>query len=238
MTASVIREVSDDALSASLLGRKLQLVDAVRMLERAEIIDHNGHCSVRRDATSFYINTGASVRGKLTLDDILAVDLDGMLVEGTAAPPLEFRIHAEIYRRRSDVQAIAHTHPKWSTFLTMVEEPFRPVYAQGVLLYPMPVLDTPLSVNTKAAGERLADALGDRPGVLLKAHGAVVVGSDMIECFALAAYIEENAYRQYMALQVGKPYEFSLEEQAACREKLWSPKLFRKTWDHYRSKLA
>ena len=68
MTASVIREVSDDALSASLLGRKLQLVDAVRMLERAEIIDHNGHCSVRRDATSFYINTGASVRGKLTLD--------------------------------------------------------------------------------------------------------------------------------------------------------------------------
>ncbi len=238
MTVSTIEGISGDALAASLLDRKLQLVDAVRMLERAEIIDHNGHCSVRRDATSFYINTGASVRGTLTLDDIVAVDLDGMLVEGAAAPPLEFRIHAEIYRRRGDVQAIAHTHPRWSTYLTMVGEPFRPVYAQGVLLCPMPVLDTPLSVNTRAAGERLADALGARPGVLLKAHGAVVVGADMIECFALAAYVEENAHRQYMALQVGKPYEFSPEEQAACREKLWAPKLFRKTWDHYRSKLA
>ena len=42
---------------------KQNLVDAIRMLERAEYIDHNGHCSARRDATSFYINSGASVRG-------------------------------------------------------------------------------------------------------------------------------------------------------------------------------
>jgi ribulose-5-phosphate 4-epimerase/fuculose-1-phosphate aldolase len=80
--------------------------------------------------------------------------------------------------------------------------------------------------------------LADRPGVLLKAHGALVVGADMVECFALAAYVEENAYRQYMALQIGRPYEFSREEQEACRAKLGSPKLFRKTWDHYYSKLG
>ena len=42
---------------------KQQLVDAIRMLERAGYIDHNGHCSARRDENSFYINTGASVRG-------------------------------------------------------------------------------------------------------------------------------------------------------------------------------
>ena len=42
---------------------KQELVDAIRMLERAEYIDHNGHCSVRRDASSFYINSGASMRG-------------------------------------------------------------------------------------------------------------------------------------------------------------------------------
>jgi len=65
----------------------------------------------------------------------------------------------------------------------------------------------------------------------------VVVGADIIECFALAAYVEENAYRQYMAMQIGTPYVFSESEQNASREKLWTPSLFKKTWDHYRSKL-
>ena len=30
----------------------------------------------------------------------------------------------------------------------------------------------------------------------------------------------------------------SQEEQAACREKLWKPNLFQKTWDYYRAKLG
>jgi L-fuculose-phosphate aldolase len=60
----------------------------------------------------------------------------------------------------------------------------------------------------------------------------------MIECFALAAYVEENAYRQYMAMQIGEPYVFSAEEQAVSREKLRAPNLLKKTWDHYRSKLG
>ena len=214
-----------------------QLADAIRMLERAGIIDHHGHCSARRDASSFYINSGASVRGALTVDDIVTVDLDGTLLEGTARPPLEFHIHSAVYRARPDVHAVMHTHPQWSTFLTMVGEPYRPVYAQGVLLGDIPLLDSPLSVNTRPMGERMAAALGQGPAVLLKAHGVVVVGANIVECFALAAYVEENAYRQYMAMQIGTPYEFSEAEQAACREKLWSPGLFQKTWDHYRSKI-
>ena len=55
---------------------KQDLVDAIRMLERAEYIDHNGHCSARRDANTFYINSGASMRGSLTVEDIVTVDLD------------------------------------------------------------------------------------------------------------------------------------------------------------------
>jgi L-fuculose-phosphate aldolase len=86
-------------------------------------------------------------------------------------------------------------------------------------------------------GEKLASTLGRGPAVLLKAHGAVAVGADIVECFAMAAYIEENAYRQYMAMQIGEPYVFSEAEQQACREKLWSPGLFKKTWDHYYSKI-
>jgi ribulose-5-phosphate 4-epimerase/fuculose-1-phosphate aldolase len=203
---------------------KQQLVDAIRMLERAGYIDHNGHCSARRDANSFYINSGASVRGALTTDDIVTSDLAGNLVEGTARPPLEYHIHSEIYRARPDVNAVMHTHPQWSTFLTMTGVKYQPVYAQGVLLGDIPLMDSP--------------HLGRGPAVLLKAHGVVVVGADIVECFALAAYVEENAYRQYMAMQIGEPYVFSEAEQKASREKLWTASLFKKTWDHYRSKLS
>lgn len=224
-------------MEASRHALKRQLVDAIRMLERARIINHSGHCSARRDGDSFFVNSGASVRGALTVDDIVAVDLAGRLVEGHAAPPLEFHIHSEIYRVRPDVNAIMHTHPQWSTFLTMTGVPYRPVYAQGVLLGKLPVMDSALPVNTKAMGERLAATVGRNPAGLLKAHGAVTLGADVLEAFVLAAYLEENAYRQYMATQIGEPYVFSEAEQQACREKLWSPNLFKKTWDHYYSKL-
>ena len=217
--------------------KKQQLVDAIRMLERAGYIDHNGHASARRDAATFYINSGASMRGALTVDDIVTVDLDGNLVAGAAKQPLEYHIHSEIYRARPDVNAVMHTHPQWSTFLTMTGTKYQPVYAQGVLLGDMPVMDSVLSINTRPMGEKLAAELGSRPAILLKAHGAVAVGGDIVECFALAAYIEENAYRQYMAMQIGEPYVFSEQEQKVSREKLWTASLFKKTWDHYRSKI-
>lgn len=216
---------------------KQQLVDAIRMMERAKFIDQNGHATARRDGSSFYINCGSSMRGSLTVDDIVAVDMDGNLVEGTKKPPLEFHIHSEIYRARPDVHAVIHTHPRYSTYLSMVGVKYQPVYAQGVLLGEIPLLDTPLSVNTKPMGELLARTLGPHPAVLLKSHGAVIVGANILECFTLTAYLEENAERQYMAMQIGQPYNFSAEEQRLCREKLWSAPLFQKTWDHYRSKI-
>jgi L-fuculose-phosphate aldolase len=217
---------------------KQELVDAIRMLARAELVDHSGHGSVRRDAESFYINSGGSTRSALTIDDLVAVDLDGKLVEGSARPPLEYHIHSEIYRVRPDAQAVLHTHPRWSTLLTMVGEPYRVVYAQGALLGEIPLVDSPMSVNTRPMGERVAATLSRGRAVLLKSHGAVIVGADVVECFALAAYLEENAQRQYLAMQIGDPYVFDDEEQQVVRERLGTPALFRKTWDHYHSKLG
>lgn len=216
---------------------RIALADAIRMLARAEIMDHSGHASVRRTAESFDINAGSSMRGTLSADDIVTVDLAGELLEGRARPPLEFHIHAAIYRARPDVQVVMHTHPRWSTYLTMTGTPYQPVFGQGALLGTVPVLDSPLSVNSGPAGERLAATLGGRSAVLLKSHGAVVVGGDLQECFALTVYLEENAHRQYMAMQIGVPYVFSDEEQEICRRNLWSPALFRKAWDHYRTRL-
>ena len=97
------------------------------MLEHARTSSITAATAARgATSDSFYINSGASVRGALTTDDIVTVDLDGNLVEGTARPPLEFHIHSEIYRARPDVQAVMHTHPRWSTFLTMAGAAYQP----------------------------------------------------------------------------------------------------------------
>lgn len=216
---------------------KQQLVDCIRMLERSNIIDYNGHASARTGEGRMLINIGSCQRSRLTTADICAIDFDGNVLEGNGKPPLEFHLHAGIYKARPEVEAIVHAHPKWSTFLTMTGHRYLPVYGQGSLVYPMPLLDSPRSINNPEMAQRLADTLGDRPAAMMKAHGAVTVGKTVREAFVLANYLEENAYRQYMAMQIGTPYTFTDEEVAAAQSKLWTESLFKRTWDHFRAKL-
>ena len=220
------------------LEQKQQLVDCIRMLERADIIDYNGHASVLLDGGQMLINIGSCQRSRLTVADICTITLEGEVVEGAGKPPLEFHLHAGIYRARPDVKAVVHAHPKWSTFLSMTGHAYEPVYAQGSLVYPVPLLDSPNSINNRVMADRLAATLGDRPAAMMKSHGAVTVGASIVEAFVLANYMEENAYRQYMAMQIGKPYAFNAHELALCREKLWSPALFQRAWDHFHAKLG
>ena len=221
-----------------ILQLKQQLVDCIRMLEQSGIIDYNGHASIRAGEGRMFINIGSCQRSKLTTADICTIDMEGNVIEGNGKPPLEFHLHAGIYKARPDVKAVVHAHPKWSTFLTMTGHSYQPVYAQGSLVYPMPLLDSPNSINNPVMAGRLADLLGRSPAAMMKSHGAVTVGKDIVEAFVLANYMEENAYRQYMALQIGKPYVFSETEIALCREKLWTEILFKRTWDHFSAKLG
>jgi ribulose-5-phosphate 4-epimerase/fuculose-1-phosphate aldolase len=220
------------------LQLKQQLVDCIRMLESADIIDYNGHASILLDGGHMLINIGSCQRSSLTTADICTIDMEGQVVDGAKGkPPLEFHLHAGVYRARPDVKAVVHAHPKWSTYLTMTGHDYLPVYAQGSLVYPVPVLDSPNSINNRRMADRLAATLGDRPAAMMKSHGAVTVGKDIVEAFVLANYMEENAHRQYMATQIGKPYAFDAQELALCREKLWSETLFKRCWDHFQAKL-
>ncbi|MDB5543683.1 MAG: mtnB 2, partial [Hyphomicrobiales bacterium] len=58
-----------------------QLVDCIRMLEKADIVDHNGHVSIRY-GENLLINNGAAVKGLLTQDDLVEIDMDGNVVSG------------------------------------------------------------------------------------------------------------------------------------------------------------
>ena len=216
---------------------KARLAVCLRMLESRGIIDYNGHASIRLPDDTMLINVGSVPRSRLTAADICTVALDGTLIEGHGKPPLELHLHAGLYRARADVKAVVHAHPPFSTALTTAGQPYLPVYAQGSLLSPMPVLDSPDSINSPDRADALAGALGEAPAVLMKAHGAATVGADITEAFTLMNYLEENAERQIRAMQIGTPYRFTEEECRAAREKLWTPSLFQRTWEHFAARL-
>jgi ribulose-5-phosphate 4-epimerase/fuculose-1-phosphate aldolase len=223
---------------SEIAEHKQRIVQCIRMLERSGIMDYNGHASTRIADGRMLINIGSCQRSQLTVDDIVTIDFDGNVIEGQGKPPLEFHLHAGIYKTRSDVDAVIHCHPNWSTILTTAGAEYLPVYAQGSLVYPLPILDSPDSINNVDMAKRLTDLLGDRPAALMKAHGAVTTGKNIVDAFVLLNYLEDNAYRQYMAQQIGTAYSFTAEEIALCREKLWNENLFKRTWDHFSAKLG
>ena len=229
----------NDLSAQSVVQLKQQVADALRMLEQAEVIDFNGHMSCRLPGTDrVLINSGKSVRSALTADDIIAIDMDGKPVDGDVVPPMEFHIHTEIYRRRPDVNAVVHTHPVWSTLFSMTGNPVLPVTMQAAVMGPIRTFGKTASINQKALGEELAATLGGDRVVMLKSHGAVIAGADVVEAFVLAIYLEETARRQYMALPLGKPYTLSDEEVRTIGTNLRKPHLLRKVWDYHRAKLG
>ena len=229
----------NDSSAQSVVQLKQQVADALRMLERAEVIDFNGHMSCRRPGTDHVlINSGKSVRSALTADDIIAIDMDGRPLEGDVVPPMEFHIHTEIYRRRPDVHAVVHTHPVWSTLFSMTGNAVLPVTMQAAVMGPVRTFAKTASINRKALGEELAAALGGDRVVMLKSHGAVIAGADIVEAFVLAIYLEETARRQYMALPLGRPYTLTDEEVRTIGGNLRKPHLLRKVWDYHRAKLG
>ncbi|SDI81795.1 class II aldolase/adducin family protein [Paenibacillus naphthalenovorans] len=225
-------------LAAGLESLKMSLVQCILMLERAEIIDFNGHCSVRIPGTEhILINSGPSARNDLSAGDIVIMDVHGTPLEGSEVPPMEYHIHTEIYKKRPDVQAVIHAHPRWSTLFSLTGTPLKPVFPQAALLGEISTFDRVDSINTSELGGRLAEALGGSRTMLLKSHGSVITGSTLEEAFALCIYLEENAQRQYRAQALGMPYELNDQEIEACARHLGKPALYRKVWDYYEVKL-
>ncbi|WP_134704169.1 class II aldolase/adducin family protein [Ammoniphilus sp. YIM 78166] len=217
---------------------KQMLADAIRMMEKAEHLDFNGHFSVRIPHSEWIlINSASASRSALTKEDIIAIDLDGNVVEGEGRPPNEYPLHTQIYKRRPDVQAVAHTHPKWSTLFTISKIPLRPVTIQGAVLGHVPVFAKSHSISNTQIADELADKLGENNMALMKAHGAVIVGETIVDTFVRSVFLEENAYRQYMAGQLGYPHSLEEQEIEEMSKFIWQPRNIQKVWDYHYSKL-
>jgi ribulose-5-phosphate 4-epimerase/fuculose-1-phosphate aldolase len=215
-----------------------QLALACRMLVNEGLLDQSGHISARLSEDAFLIHPHRLSRYEVTPDKLLVVNLDGEVLEGEGNAPSERFIHAGIYGARPDVGSVCHIHSRMATVFSIAGRPLRAItnYATFLGPEPVPVYSDPRHVDTPEKGDALARALGDRPACLMRAHGAVMVGADVPEAFAASMYVEENALRAYMALQIGELAGYAEDELRGVANHNWTPGSRQKTWDYYRAR--
>lgn len=209
------------------------------MLANEHLFDQSGHISARHpDGDRLLIHPYGTSRYEVQARHILVVDLDGKLVEGDDRPPSEVFIHTQIYRARPDVNSVCHTHSRMATVLGIVGRSIVPVtnYAAFLGNGPVPTYPDPRLVRSPQAGDALARSLGGHVACVMRNHGAVVVGRNVRAALVGSMYFEENAYRQYLALQVGEPIGYTDEEIAAVKAQNWNDRPNQKVWDYYLSR--
>lgn len=211
------------------------LADAVRLLTAEGIMDFNGHLSCRLPGSDqILINPRKTARTGLRAQDIVTMDMEGRSIAG-AEPPSERMIHTRVYAARPDVFSVAHIHPQYATVFGIAGRPLVPVFTTGCILpsQGVPVYDDPDLIRSREQGDAVAQKLSDSRVVLLRGHGAVVVGEDLVSCFNACIWLEENAKKQLWAELLGSPRVFSDDELTRVRASMLKPEVIRKTWDYY-----
>jgi L-fuculose-phosphate aldolase len=214
------------------------IASAVRICYATAVMDMNGHVSVRDagDPSVMWINSRKASRSTLTAADIVPLDINTGKRIGTGdEAPSEYHIHTEIYRRRSDVASIVHSHPEHILALSIVGQPLRHVTCINPFLPEAgaPTFDSAVLINTAARGAAVAEQLGAAGAIVLRQHGTVVVGATVEESVVRMITAELNAKLQVETLQMGTPRYIVGEELAVLARENTSPIMMRKFWHFY-----
>ncbi len=203
-------------MSENFSEQKDKLVTCIRMMAMEGLMDFNGHVSMRLPDGNLLINGRYSTRAGVTGEQLVVADLDSQWVSGEDRPPSETYIHSEIYRARPDVQCVAHLHPQYAVLFTIAGVPLVPVYIVASLFgrEGVPVYDDPRLIRSAEDGRQVAASLGDKPALLMRAHGAVAVAADIEGVFAISFAMEDNAKKTVLASAIGAPNPLSEEEMA------------------------
>ncbi len=197
------REVLDDLAAAS------------RILADQGVFDAAGHVSMRhpRHAERFLMSRSLAP-ALVTAGDIMEFTLDCEACDARGRTAfIERFLHGEIYRKRPDVMAIAHGHCPSVIPFGLVATPMRATYHNAAFLAAgVPVFDirdsfgaTDIVISGSERGAALAEALGDKSVVLLRAHGVVVVAPSLHAAVFRAVFTEISARVQLQAAVLGGP---------------------------------
>lgn len=144
---------------------------------------------------------------KMTINDIVIVDLNGKVIEGELNPSSDLLTHLELYREFKNIGGIVHTHSRYATSFAQAGEP---IVALGTTQADYFYGDVPCSrkmtveeikkdyeLNT---GKVIVETFTERdinpdyvPGIVVHSHGPFAWGGDSLNAVHNAVVLEEIA---------------------------------------------
>jgi L-fuculose-phosphate aldolase len=200
--------------------RALVVEFGMRMVQSGLTTGTGGNLSVfRRESGLLAVSPSGIAYDRLSPGDVVVLTLDGEVVDGTRTPTSELSFHQALYRVRSEVGAVVHTHSPYATTMACLGWEIPPVhYLVGFSGKKVPLAPY-ATFGTERLAAGVAGAIGDYNALLLANHGLVTVGVDLPSAFAAAEEIEFVARIYYQARTVGTPQILSDAEMARVIEK-------------------
>ena len=190
------------------------LAAASRILAAQGVVDGFGHVSMRQPGLpGRYLMARSVSPASVTPQDIIEYDLDSNPCNANGRSSfLERFIHGEIYKARPDIMAVVHSHSPSVVPFGLVGVPMQAMFHNAAFLAAgVPVFDirerfgaTDMLVGNMAKGVALAEVMGDKNIVLMRAHGSVSCGPTLQTAVFRAVYTEVNARIQHWTLALGR----------------------------------
>jgi L-fuculose-phosphate aldolase len=174
--------------------REAVLATAKRMLAEGLVEGTSGNISGRLPDGLVCVTPSSVAYDTMTLDDLVVVEPDGTVVEGTRSPTTEKDLHLATLGRYPELGAVIHSHAVYATMFALAHEPI-PAVIEEVVVYlggDVPCCDY-RGTGTAALGEEVAARLADRGAALLANHGLVTCAATPAKALHNAALAERTA---------------------------------------------
>ncbi len=165
-----------------------------------------GNVSARDPETGLVVIKPSGVMyPDLTPDKMVVLDLNGKIIEGNLKPSSDTDTHLYIYRERTDVNGIVHTHSPFATAFAAVGKPIPPVLTAICDEFggEIPVGGF-APIGDEAIGKEVVKAIGSSPAILMQNHGVFTIGKSAKAAVKAAVMVEDVARTVFYALQLGE----------------------------------
>lgn len=151
--------------------------------------------------------------------DIVFID-ERATAKGNRPPSSEWRFHFDIYRRKSEVNAVVHAHSSFATTLACLEMAVPAFHYMVAVAGGNSIRCAPYATfGTQTLSDHALRALEGRKACLLANHGMIATGGSLKSALALAVEVEALCEQYWRALQIGKPNLLADDEMIAVVEK-------------------
>ncbi len=156
----------------------------------------------------------------LTPEKMVVLDLDGKVVEGNLKPSSDTATHLYIYRHRSDVGGIVHTHSTFATAFAAVGKPIPPYLTAICDEFggPIPVGGFAL-IGGEQIGQEVVRSIGNSKAILMQNHGVFTIGKNARSALKSAVYVEDAARTLFYAMQLGEVIEIPPDQVAKLHQR-------------------